>query len=317
MFRDYDYIQTFDDMIFIVRGDDHSIKSVHCTPVYIPNKNGDHIDKRTGQRYIKKVDEYPTHDSIVAKLHPEYFPALNDIKNTYVIPVSDIKKIFHPREKTREILEDNNVDLVWKNVIKNLSLISEISLEDIGIYGSRLLNLENKDSDVDIVIYGFDNFRKLKLHFDDVLSASEIRKPSLQQRIKRIASWDKYSVINQEKLLQMELRRWSRINVYRDEITSIRFAYDDEEIPNRINLPPISREVNLRGTVLDSEKTNFCPHIAKVNIKGEEVFVISYGFLFFSCVRDFDKVEVLGNLRIGHDNTYITLDEAYHYITPV
>lgn len=317
MFRDYDYIQTFDDIIFIVRGDDHPIKSVHCTPIYIPSKNGDHINKETGQKFIKKVDEYPTPDSVVAKLHPEYFPFLNDIKNTYIIPVSDIKKVFHPREKTKEILKDNDIDLVWKNIIKTISFISEIPLEDIGIYGSRLLGLGNKNSDVDIVIYGFDNFKKLKLHFDDVLSISGVKKPSLQQRVKRVASWDKYSVIDQEKLFRMELSRWSRINVRGDEITSIRFAYNNDEIPNKISLPRISKEVNLQGVVLDSEGTNFCPHVAKVDIDGKEVFVISHGFLFFSCVKDFDKVEILGNLREGDSNTYITLDESYHYIAPI
>lgn len=316
MIRDCDYIQTKDNIIYIVHGDYHPENSIRCTPVYIPSEDGNRVSNLTGIKYIKKIDEYPTPNSIVAKLHPGYLPLDNEIKNTYLVPRKNIVKYFYPREKTKEILDKKLKHTKWESLISSIMIIGHVPVEKIGIYGSLLVGLDNGISDVDILIYGKENFDKLKSKFDEILSNSGVKKASLEQRTARVASWNKYSQISQDKLLKMELNRWSRVNVYDDIISCIRFVYDDDEIPIQKKYPPTIKEVKVKGKVIQALGTNFCPRIAKVEIEGKEVNVISYGFLFFSCVKDNEEVEIFGNLRKDGDNECIVLEEPYHYIAP-
>ncbi len=325
MFRDCDYIKTKDNIIFIVRGDYHAQDAVRATVVYFPSEDGDRFDKRTGQKYIKKIEEFPFPDSVIAKIHPEYLPKRNELIKSLSIPIHDIVRHYRPRGKMEECLRDGVLkNTKWEALILAINQIADIPIKDIGVYGSLLVGLNKDNSDVDILVYGKENLVKLRNNFDIVLSSSGVQKASREQRIARIHAWKqaakdspKYSPIDFDKLQRIESRRWSRINVCGDDITSIRFAYGDDEIPqNLITSSPI-KEIKEQGVVIESVRTHFSQKVAKVLINNKRIEVITDIFVFFSCVFDGDEVEIFGNYRKDGQREYITLDDPLHYICPI
>jgi predicted nucleotidyltransferase len=80
-------------------------------------------------------------------------------------PFSSIAEVYVPREclqnltmiRKRDTLQTAALDL-----IEMLSRESQISFNDFGIHGSIALNMHTPKSDIDLVIYGAKNFRKLE-----------------------------------------------------------------------------------------------------------------------------------------------------------
>lgn len=317
MFRDCDYIKTKDGIIFIVVGDNHPENKVRAKTVYIPDEDGSYIDKLTNQKYVKKIEEYSCSGSMVGIIHPEYLPNKKEPIKSLLIPISDIVQHYKPREKTKEYFKQGTLkNSKWEALILAINKVAGVPVKDIGIYGSHLVGLNTDKSDVDIIIYGRNNLKQLRDNFDQILEISKIQRASREQRIARVATWEKYSAITVDKLQRMESRRWSRVNVEGDDITSIRFVCGDDEISKNSITSPLIREITTHGIVAESVGTHFCPRIAKVTIDGKVLEIISYGFLFFSCVSDGDEVEIFGNYRKDGNREYITLDDPSHYICP-
>ncbi len=319
MFRDCDYIKTRDGIFFIVFGDYHPKDKIRAVAVYFPDNNGDRIDRITGLRYVKKIEQFPELDLKITKLHPEYLLPRDDLIGIgFFIPVGDVEVHYRPREKTKGCL-DNRVlqNTKWEKLILSIHGITGVPIEDIGIYGSTLIGLVGDNSDVDLLVYGQKNLEKLKNKFESVLLNSEAHLATKEQRVARVATWKKYAAISQDRLQRMESRRWSRVNVCRDDITSIRFAYGDGEVPSDLITSPIIKEIRISGEVKESINTHFTPKVARVSFGDKSMDVVSYHFLSFSCVRDGDKVEIWGNYRKDGQREYITIDSSAHYMCPI
>jgi hypothetical protein len=80
-------------------------------------------------------------------------------------PLSVIKKVYVPKERLHLLLKKKNKDNLQKmttDFIELLSSESGISIEDFGVHGSIALGMHTEKSDIDIVVYGSQNFRKLE-----------------------------------------------------------------------------------------------------------------------------------------------------------
>lgn len=317
MYRDFDYIKTSDGIIFIVHGDNHPAGKVRAVSVYFPQQDGDRTEKATGKRYIKRIEELGPRE-FISKLHPEYLPKESDVvQHGLLVNASDVVRHYKPRDKTKECLSNGVLkNTEWESLIIAINKIAKIPIEDIGIYGSILVGISTDFSDVDLVIYGKNNLKKLKDNFDNILENTGINKATKEQRVLRIKSWKKYTTVKFDQLLRMEERRWSRINVSGNDLTAIRFTYRDEEIPPEPVTSYPLKEIIASGLVLESQGTHFQPRTAKVKIDNKIINVVSYNWLFYSCVADGDKVEIFGNYRKDGQREYITLDEPNHYMCP-
>jgi len=317
MLRDCDYIKTFDDIIFIVAGDYHPKDKIRATPVFFPNENGDRVEKITGKRFIQKIEVHSK--DLIAKLHPEYLPEASDL-NSYgvLVPNQDIITYYAPRNKMKECWDERILKgTKWEKLIISIKEIGQVPLEDIGIYGSFLVGLNKGVSDLDLVLYGKENLNKVRKKLDLILKSSKIKKATDEQLLLRSNRWSKDKPIGINRIFKIEKRKWGRMNVYGEDTTCIRFVYKENEIPsNPITSSPI-KEIRTKGKALDSIGTHFRPRIAKVKINDKVFDIISYDWLFFSCVRDGDNVEIIGNYRKDGRREYITLDKPTHYISPI
>lgn len=93
-------------------------------------------------------------------------------KEVISTPLDSIKRVYVPREcltslkkvKSKDSLQKTTLDL-----IELLSTESGITLEDFGVHGSIALKMHSPKSDIDLAVYGAQNFRKLEKTIDKLV----------------------------------------------------------------------------------------------------------------------------------------------------
>lgn len=114
--------------------------------------------------------------SILRKHFPEYlFFSKVFNKEVVVVPKTEIKTVFVPKIGLSQLMSKENPDILEKeaiSVVKLLSKKSEVPLKSFGIHGSILLGTHNEKSDIDIAVYGSANFTKVKDAMSTLVSES-------------------------------------------------------------------------------------------------------------------------------------------------
>ena len=80
-------------------------------------------------------------------------------------PLSSIERVFVPKDCLTALKKVKNPDNLQKMALDLISLLSkesDVSMEDFGVHGSIALNMHAPESDIDFVVYGSQNFRKVE-----------------------------------------------------------------------------------------------------------------------------------------------------------
>lgn len=99
-------------------------------------------------------------------------------ENIYIFKKDGIKKTYHPLDFYKNISKENDKSQHIKNVIELIDSISNligIDKDCIGVEGSTLLSCFNKDSDIDILVYGYKNSIKIARNFHLLTNNNNIR----------------------------------------------------------------------------------------------------------------------------------------------
>jgi predicted nucleotidyltransferase len=94
-----------------------------------------------------------------------------------IAPLDLVKDIYVPKACLRRLAKLQNRDSLQNlalSLIRLLSGESQINIEDFGIHGSIALNMHTPKSDVDLVVYGAQNFRKLEATIDRLAKAETL-----------------------------------------------------------------------------------------------------------------------------------------------
>ncbi|MEM3726584.1 MAG: nucleotidyltransferase domain-containing protein [Candidatus Bathyarchaeia archaeon] len=89
-------------------------------------------------------------------------------------PLNSIKEVYVPRECLKLIAKRKRKDGLQKLALEFINLLSSesnIPLEDFGVHGSIALNMHTIESDIDLVVYGSRNFRKLEQTIQKLVEA--------------------------------------------------------------------------------------------------------------------------------------------------
>jgi predicted nucleotidyltransferase len=80
-------------------------------------------------------------------------------------PLSSIERAYVPKDCLTALTKLEHPDMLQKmalDLIRLLSNESGVGMEDFGIHGSIALNMHAPESDIDFVVYGSQNFRKVE-----------------------------------------------------------------------------------------------------------------------------------------------------------
>ena len=177
--REGDLIETFDGNIFDVKGLVHPIDRIVAFIRFTPDPNGERL--RGNSRY-KKI--YPLHEryALLRKKFPEYL-LFDAVFNQWLceVPTEKVKMRHEPsrhlgqlrRKRVLGRLERQTLDLA-----RLLHVKAGVRWSALGVSGSLLVGLNTNKSDIDLVVYGSQNARKihntLKLLVEDAESSVKL-----------------------------------------------------------------------------------------------------------------------------------------------
>ncbi|MFX1451222.1 MAG: nucleotidyltransferase domain-containing protein [Promethearchaeota archaeon] len=177
--RDGDIIVTDDFFIFYIMGYDHPKDRVISYLKYIPVKAINYFDLEwiphkwqfLSREYIRPKKLYsPKIFKSIESTFTTYFPeylyfSKNWDKTVFAIPYDKIKEVFVPQSGLNHLIKLEKKDVLQKKSIKLINMLSEYSkipLTDFGIHGSILTSMHTETSDIDVAVYGANNFKELK-----------------------------------------------------------------------------------------------------------------------------------------------------------
>jgi predicted nucleotidyltransferase len=176
---DGDTFVTKEGFIFNTFGYEHPTDRVFAFLKYIPSefKALFHVDMlgrtwKYGETRLFRAEKLYTaqnYKSFIAtfkKNFPDYvyYCRLRN-KELITAPLKSIERVYVPRDCLTALTKLEHPDILQKmalDLIRLLSAGSGVGMDDFGVHGSIALNMHAPESDIDFVVYGSENFRKVE-----------------------------------------------------------------------------------------------------------------------------------------------------------
>jgi len=161
-FREGEFVETVDGLIFEVKGLVHPLGRVIAFLKYVPDPRGNRV--REGKKFTRIYDLTKRYE-FLQNNYPEYiFHDPIRQREMQAILNERIKKIYRPQEKLKKLMEQKRevgIEATAYRFAVAIARNSDISIEDIGISGSILVDLHTEESDIDLMVYGGENGRRV------------------------------------------------------------------------------------------------------------------------------------------------------------
>jgi hypothetical protein len=160
--REGDYIENFEGAMFDVKGLIHPPDRIIAFVRYFPDEKGER--KKDGTVY-GKVYSLSKRYALLKERFPQYLIHDSVFDEALCeIPAGQVKKHYKPVEKLRELRESHNPDVLESLALRcaqQLKKVVTIPWKTVGISGSLMVGLHTENSDIDPVVYGSENCRKV------------------------------------------------------------------------------------------------------------------------------------------------------------
>lgn len=288
---DLDYFRTKDDIIFLVKGYHHPEKLVIAVPVFWGDADGERVHS-SGRRYRKDVKEVYRNPEIP--------------KCALRVALNDIVEVFKPRLAFERFLAESKGS-VWRKIVITFNEVAGVPLDDIGIFGSYLVGLAKKD--IDFLIYGLDNFRKLRdggfKKIQQNLGFGPISEEHIRWHTAKYGQYLEPGLTNFSETLK---RKWPTLQIGPGLLSTVRFVYKEDEVPSDPLSSPPAGKIRIRGKVQETEKVHFMPRVFDVLSSGGRMFrIVTYFWAFYCAVKEGDEVEITGTIH--EDGCLISVDD--------
>jgi predicted nucleotidyltransferase len=125
------------------------------------------------------AENYKSFIETFRKKFPEYiYYCYLRHKELISAPISRIEKVFIPKERLQALIKLEKPDRIQTMALDLVNLLSKesgVGLGDFGIHGSIALNMHSEESDIDFVVLGSSNFRKVEATIDHLVNAGTLR----------------------------------------------------------------------------------------------------------------------------------------------
>jgi predicted nucleotidyltransferase len=188
---DGDTFVTKEGLIFNVFGYEHPSNRVFSFLKYIPSRFKTLFHVRFLERTWKfeKLKLFRAEKLYTAQNYQTFVETFRNNFPNYIYfcpfrkkevistPLSSIKKVYVPKGCLRSLIRIERKDSLQEitlNLVDLLSSESNITVEDFGVHGSIALDMHTPQSDIDLVVYGAHNFRKLEKAIDKLVKAGTL-----------------------------------------------------------------------------------------------------------------------------------------------
>ncbi|MEM3993309.1 MAG: hypothetical protein QXW93_03770 [Desulfurococcaceae archaeon] len=336
-FRDRDFLESSDGMIFCVIGNVHPFDRVIAYLKYISHYSSEIRTKwsRNGVMYGRILPYYSAMGvkstmDYLRKHYPEYI-----VYDKYrlieliEVPRQKIKIHYKPEERLRELINSPQDELeeLALDLVKELSDEAGISLGNFGITGSILLKIHNlKYSDIDIIVYGKSNgwiirdtLRRL-LHSGRNTRFSPPKGGTLENWSREIISHHPLSL--EEAMTLYSKYKWNRA-IYRGRqfsVHPVKLEHEvDEKWEDKVHKP--LGLVKVKAKVIDASDSIFMPAVYDVDevrvlegvaSPGRISKIVSYEGLYIDLAEPGDWIIAFGKLEEVED---LRRGDIYYQVT--
>ena len=309
MIRDHDYLEIEGSWLFCVIGDIHPPNKVISYLKYLPGKGPWRRGKQSFKRFFENYSPIELKRSVdfLKRVKPDLVfldPRIG--VEVPAVPLSRVKKHYSCLDGLKRLESKTPISRIEEAALKLIDELvehSSISRKRMGLTGSILLGIHHERSDIDLVIYGGDEYwRALQALSELGYSGIKNRSSFLERMLKRYP----ISIKDAKKILE----RIKSKGVYLGIEYSIHAVRRLEEIKERY-FDKVYKKVGLAKSILrimDSEESCFNPAIYKVEgdaeIGGVRYSVdqlMCYDLTFASILKQDDWIEAYGKLELVID----------------
>ncbi|MGC8999122.1 MAG: nucleotidyltransferase domain-containing protein [Candidatus Bathyarchaeia archaeon] len=183
---DGDTFATSEGFILNVFGYEHPEKRVIAFLKYIPSGFKELFNVRLLERTwrygrielfraekLYTAKNYQTFLQVFRKNFPDYvYYCPFRGKDVISAPLAKVRRVYVPKECLQRLLRMKRLDKLQRMTLDFVNLVSSasnVALEDFGVHGSIALNMHSQESDIDVVVYGSRNFRKVEKAIDKLV----------------------------------------------------------------------------------------------------------------------------------------------------
>ena len=327
-FRDKDFIETGEKLLFCVVSSTHPEDRVISYLKYMPSEDGrwgakDHRFSRAIQRYtipslLETID-------ILRSRYPNYL-FYSDVYHIEMsgVPVDSVVKHYMPERKLAEIMSETPRDpLIDKliDLVEKLSGESGVPAGNFGVTGSILLDIYNPEfSDIDLTVYGYENSKKVKetilKEFHDRSSPIK-RFDNSESHAWCIRKSREYPISSSDAERILE-RKWN-MGIFRGVRFSINPVRTEEAESYGDRIYSAIGYGKIRAVVVEDREAIFTPskyvvEEATILEGAKEVDVreiTSYEGIYMDIAHEGEEIEARGKIELVEDKL---MGETYHRI---
>jgi len=266
--REGDIIETFDSNIFDVKGLVHPPRKIVAFIRFIPDPKGDRKRENTTYRKVYPLKE---RYELLREQFPQFlvFDPVFD-EQLCEVPIEAVKHLFKPAEGLVSLRCKDVLDKVETDALEFAGLLKEnanVSWSKLGVSGSLLVGLHMSSSDVDPVIYGSENCRKVYATLKSLMQHKDSPvKPYTREGLKRLFDFrSKDTVMSFEDFLRTESRKVLQ-GMFKRRDFFIRCVKDWNEIEHEyggVRYKSVGY-VKIKATVTDDSEMIFTPCCYKI-----------------------------------------------------
>lgn len=285
------YVQYNDDLI------------VGSVVGYFTDEETDRVQFQTGRGVKKLIYEgneitvrnevlktYPTKIRNTLVSSTVFHPVVNEEMMTF--KKSDITKIYSPTKALQEVLNhssgasDNQIKIA-QTVVDMFSTVG-IKPTQMGIYGSLQAGVSKKtgDNDVDVVIFGLQNYKKV-LEVIDAQNKDRVIPPSKYKQFEELENLHIASV-NRKRNSKLLLG-----SLGTSDLRVVESINDTRKIDFR-NLDISEDIIEIEGQVIDATESLTTPSVYQVSTTDGLYTVAARLYVFLGAARAGDRVKVRG-----------------------
>ncbi len=230
--REGDLIQTYDNVIFDVKGLVHPPNKIVAFPRYIPAQKG---TRHNAKNMYNKVYNLAERFKYLQENTPQlivFDPVFDE--TLCEVPIDSIKRHYKPVEKLaqlRQRMKLADLELKAVSLAKSLKETANIPWNCIGVSGSIMAGLFTLQSDIDILIYGMEKCHKTYAALEKLLKDEKsLFKPYSREELRTLFDFrSKDTNMTFEDFIKVESRKAFQ-GKFDDVDYFIRFVKDwDEE----------------------------------------------------------------------------------------
>jgi len=267
-YREGDFVETRDGLIFDVKGLIHPPGRVIAYVRYVPDVAGER--ERLGQRY-GKIYSLPDREAYLSENHPNYIfhdPVFNE--RLQGPPAQEIAVHYDPRVKLRGLRNTGAFDETHKASLELAATIKEtasLSYSNLGISGSVLVDLYSPNSDLDIMVYGRKAAEAAFHSLRDQVKPGGLLQPYGRDDLRRLYEFrSKDTSVRFEDFLETESRKVMQ-GKFRGRDYFLRFVKDWSELNEAYGdrqFQPLG-STWIKAMILDAREAIFTPCVYRVS----------------------------------------------------